>query len=285
MNVGSIQELAAIEYHGSEGITQNCLRAIARLIQFGDPVREAKLVSHVDSTGGAHGFLLVDDVGHVVGIKSGFSSGYNGEGPNGLSTALQLLTRHEVEIYEYRVSEDFIARLDASCLTNNDIEVLDERSYIRPPRWRDYIHDYEQEEAWPRHLARQFPPIVPFNIIDARIFDLAIELPSSPDGVLTTAYRRLEDVIRSRTGLTESGSKLFAKALVSEESILHWDDRDKAEHVGKANLFVSVFNAFRNPRAHRELSSSPSELLREFLLINELFVLESKAQRRPGNDG
>ena len=58
-----------------------------------------------------------DRIGDQAAVKSGFASGYGGEGPAALSYALQLLEAHGVELEEVEVSADLIERLDDSALT------------------------------------------------------------------------------------------------------------------------------------------------------------------------
>ncbi|MCH8504956.1 MAG: hypothetical protein LAT50_11610, partial [Ectothiorhodospiraceae bacterium] len=55
---------------------------------------------------------------------------------------------------------------------------------------------------------------------------------------------------------------------------------EDAAQKGRANLFVGVYMANRNRRAHKELPSKLSDELREFLLVNELFLLEAESKLR-----
>ena len=70
---------ACIEYHGGPGVTQPCLDAVIRLIQFGDQITKAQILSADGDPVTEHCFLLTvnDD---LVAIKSGFASGYRGNG-------------------------------------------------------------------------------------------------------------------------------------------------------------------------------------------------------------
>src|SRR5271154_174862 len=112
---------AGIEYVGLSGITAECKDAIMRLLQYGDRITEARILSGAkDGRTGTHCFLLTVNLGEHVAVKSGFSSGYCGEGPSGLSFVLQLLQIHGVEIKECEVGEDLIERLDNSSLTCGD---------------------------------------------------------------------------------------------------------------------------------------------------------------------
>lgn len=282
----NIKELAGIQYMGLPATTSDCVAAIAKLVHFGDTINWAKLISCKDGNGGDHCFILNINHGYLVAIKSGFTSGYMGEGPRGLSVALQLLARHGVEIEEYIVKKSFIDKIDASCLRSNDLEELNILKPVRPARWWDYIHEKNRIGLYSNHDLKDILPLtIPFSLVDFRLMDLALKLEDDYDNVIGQGYRRLEDIVRKRTGLVaESGSRLMARAFQGEKSILYWNDIDGGEHNGKGTLFTSVFNAFRNRRAHREIDSNFDEAMREFLLINELFILESKSIARPAED-
>ncbi len=45
------------------------------------------------------------------------------------------------------------------------------------------------------------------------------------------------------------------------------------------NLFTGAYMAFRNPRAHRELAHDLGAALGEFLLLNQLYLLEMGSER------
>lgn len=279
------KKLARIEYHGSAGNTESCILAVSRLIHFGDVINKANLLSYFENSCGSHSLLLTVNEYTSIVIKSGFSSGYSGEGPRGLSTVLKMLIRHNVEIDEYDISLGIHERLEASCLLNSDLDSLEEQRPIRPIRYYDYI----DEEEFPYEfnnskLKKYFPPSINFGLLDKRIIDLALDFHGNSDHAINSAFRRLEDIIRSRTGLLdESGLKLLTKAFEGENSFLYWRDKNNGEQAGKSNLFKAIFSAYRNPRAHREINSNKHEALREFMLINELFLLESKAYERVGS--
>jgi hypothetical protein len=190
-----------------------------------------------------------------------------------------MLERHADEVNEHEVEEEIIKRIDDSCLLNSDIETIDASKAVRPSRWRDYIFDHEKSV---KNLKFRFPDTVPFRLIDNRIIDLAMGFRENADSSILAGYRRLEDIVRDRTDLKEAhGSKLFSKAFVGENSKLYWKDLDSGENSGKGSLFTSMYTAFRNRRAHRELLASGDKDLREFLLLNELFLLEEAAVARP----
>jgi hypothetical protein len=272
--------LAAIEYHGQAGATQECVEAVMRLIQFNDRITQARILTWSNR----HCFLLSINVGDLVAIKSGFTSGYGGEGPRGFSYVLQLLRAHGAEIAEYDVRRDMINRLDASCLTHTDLEKLEQTRPVRPSRLSDYIDDMDWHMEKEGTLWREFPYVIPFAIVDHRIIDLAKSFWHNPDEKLFTGWRRLEDTLRSRTGLDEHGSKLFSRAFLGQDAILKWKGLNGAEQAGRGELFKSAYQVFRNPRAHKETENDEREMLAEFLQLNHLFQLEEEAFKSEKKD-
>ena len=285
--VAAEEKFAGIQYYGLAGVTSGCLDGIVKLIHFGDAIREAKLLSHIDAGGtGTHAFILLINEGDMVAIKSGFSSGYDGTGPTGLGTALQLLLRHADDVKEYRVSRKMIERLDQSCLLQDDIERLQGTTPVRPERFTDYVYQAQKDIPMKGYddarLSHRFPASVPFGLLDARLMDIAIGFFDDPDARLLQAFRRLESLVRQRTEIKgKSGNRLFSEAFQGDGSILYWADEDKNEHSAKAGMFTAIFGAYRNPRAHQEGSSGKFEYLKELLLVNELYLLEAKSIRRP----
>ena len=216
-------------------------------------------------------------------MKSGFSSGYDGEGPRTFSFVLQLLDAHGAEIEEFLVGAGLIARLDASALTCLDLEEIEGARPRRPARWRDYI----DEDHWARYrngtLWRDFPPVLPLAIIDPRLMDLALSFWEAPGDRILAGYRRLEDIIRRRSGLKEHGAKLFSQTFHGPPPRLRWAGVDQGEHAGRAQLFAAAFTAFRNPRAHRGLHERTEDQVAEFLVLNQLFRLEGEAIESSGS--
>lgn len=267
-------QLAGIEYCGKNGITADCIRAIARLIYSGELISRACLITFQQT----HAFALFDEFNDAHVVKNGFASGYGGEGPKGLSTALRLLERHQVEVEEYEVDQKFMERLESSALLRRDIEWIESARPVRPRRISDYEFLSEVDAAHTaEHLAACLPPTVPFGLMDGRIMDLAVAFQDDQDGAIVAAYRRLEDTVRSRTAISDSGARLFSRAFLSPAAPLTWKVDDPNECKSRASLFTAIFGAFRNARMHREQRQSRKEALREFLLINELFLLEASA--------
>lgn len=209
----------------------------------------------------------------LLSVMAGFSSGYLGTGPRGLSVTLSLLERHNVEINEFIASHMIMERLERSCLLNSDVVAIKSRPPIIPCRWCEYIIDSHDDDL----ISKYYPHSIPFALIDQRIIDLAINFRDNEDASLMSAYRRLEDAIRKRTGIQGEGNKLFSKAFVVDNCPLTWNVPDPGEAKGRGQLFTAAFSAFRNARAHRENEDEKETQLREFLLINELFRLERES--------
>lgn len=273
-------KLAKIQYHGEEGRTQPCLNAITRLLQSGCEIEKVKLLTF----GNSHCFLLsVKMEGDYIAIKSGFASGYSGEGPRGLAHSLILLSQHVSWIEEYDIQKEIFERINNSCLLLSDLDKIEKLAQVSDYRISDYIYraddlSFDDKENH-KILRYDFPRIVPLRFVDFRIIDLAIKIKDNPDSTLMSAYRRLEGIIRKRTGLEGDviGAKLFNKAFRGENAPLYWENVEPAEREGRSAMFEGIYMAFRNRRAHRELNLSLDEEMREFMLINELFLLESQA--------
>ena len=265
--------LAGIQYAGESGISKDCRDAVMRLLQYGDQIK----LSRILSCSGTHCLLLTVNEGELVAVKSGFGSGYQGEGAHAFSYVLQLLDAHNVQIKEYEVDDDVIERLDSSSLTVSDIDKLDAARPVRPTRWHEYVFKDDWENKDKGAVWKGFHPVIPFAIIDSRISSLAISFWEGPDDKLLTGYRRLEDIVRKRTGIDEHGAKLFSQAFVGDKARLGWKKLDGGERAGRGSLFTAAYTAYRNTRAHRELNDDGHNQVVEFLLLNHLYLLEKQS--------
>jgi hypothetical protein len=264
---------ARIQYVGLAGISKECQDGVLRLLQYRDEITRVRILS----CGRSHCLLLTVNVGDIVAVKSGFSSGYRGEGPRTFSYVLQVLHAYEMQIDEYDVSSDVVERLDASSLTQGDLKAIDEARPVQPSRFYDYILDHDFDPSTPKALWRKFPFVIPLAVVDDRIADLAISFWQDPDGKLLRGYRRLEDIVRKRTRIDEHGAKLFSEAFNSNNGSLTWENTGESERIGRMNLFTGTFASYRNHRAHRESRHSAEKSLLEFLLLNHLYKLEMES--------
>ncbi len=260
----ALDRLAGVEYAGLPGISAECKDAVIRLLQYGDVIQSAKILTHDND----HGLLLTINVGDIVAVKTGFASGYGGEGPSTFSFVLQVLEAHKVEIEEYDVAGGVLERLDQSALRCSDLDRLERQRPVRPRRWHDYIQERHSDRHDKFTLWREFPTVIPFAVVDPRIMDLALSFWDAPNDRIFEAYRRLEDVVRARTGLKEKSGRLFSAAFMGDGAMLRWPGCDAAEQAGRAELFRATFTAYRNPRAHGHVGGNAEDKLSEFLLVN-----------------
>lgn len=263
--------LVDVQYVGVAGVTQTCVDALRRLIQFRDHLSSARLLTCHDR----HGFLLQHATEGLIAVRAGFSSGYQGEGPRGLSKAIRLLDRHRIDLEEVGVAQRVLRRLDQGALTDRDVARIQTTSPVRPLRLYDYVHAARRQRD-PKGSGAAYRLTMPFAIIDDRITDLAVDFFDEPDRCLIDGYRRLEDIVRQRTGLTQSNTKLFASAF-GAGGPLRWELVNGGEVEGRRQLFGAVYMAHRNPRGHQEIDDSVEDALAEFLMLNHLFRLERRA--------
>lgn len=265
---------AGIEYVGVGGISKECQDAVLRFIQFGTRIPDVCILS-ADSK---HCLLLTLEGGDQVAVKSGFTTGYIGEGPRRFSYVLQVLDRHGATIIEHDVAHSLLDKIDDSALTRSDLEQIGSMSPVSPSRWYNYVLERDCERAREGTLwSYEFPAVVPFAVIDARIMDLALNFWESPDNSLLVGYRRLEDIVRKRTAIEQHGTKLFSQAFNPSDGVLTWEHVDDSERAGRMQLFIGTYGAHRNRRAHKELRTHSDDLLAEFLLLNHLYRLERAA--------
>lgn len=271
-------KLADIEYRGRCGVSRHCINAVVEIIHFGRQINEVKILTSGSGYDCHHVLLLNVDSDVTIAIKSGFTSGYSGEGPRSLSYVLSTLQKFTQEIYEYLVPCELIERVDKSALSEKDLKWLSEQHPVIPHRWYDYIYERHYSEL---NIMQYFPAEVPLSLLDPRLHEIAFSFKTNPDNALLEGYRLLERLIKDKSGLTqETGAKLFSKAFQGDDAPLYWDGLDGSEVKGRATLFSSVFMAYRNRRAHQEPDSDIHEDLREFMLLNQLFILEESAKFR-----
>ncbi|WP_311240606.1 MULTISPECIES: TIGR02391 family protein [unclassified Xanthomonas] len=130
------------------------------------------------------------------------------------------------------------------------------------------------------------PFLIPWSMLDGRLIELALDLESDPDMVVFRAFRNLEDIVKQRCSmaLETHGLNVFKRAFRGSGAFLEWRGVHHAEADGRAQLFEGAYSAFRNARAHRGDNNDPINALREFLVVNELFLLEAEALPRVSAD-
>ena len=159
------------QFAGEAGITQSCINAILKYLQFNDSLSKVLIITNKQS----HALVLYTEDHEIIAIKSGFSSGYSGEGPKGFAYILSLLDEYGIEIEEYDVKNNVIDNINCSRLKMTQLERIKNSRPVRPSRWRgDYVYVYKDRYSKKETLLSKFPYIIPFSIIDPRIFDLSV---------------------------------------------------------------------------------------------------------------
>lgn len=119
------KKFAGIQYLGESGVSLSCKKAVMKLIHSGDEIKEVKiLTARKDKYSQDHCLLITDSFDIQTAIKSGFSSGYSGEGPKTFSCILMLLQKYTDEISEFIVPSNILENIDNSCLTIKDMETI-----------------------------------------------------------------------------------------------------------------------------------------------------------------
>ena len=209
--MSSSKDLAEIQYWGEDGVTQECLDAVMRLLQYDDHITKVRVL-----TDGEKCCLLIT-IGEfdLIAIKSGFSFGYSGEGPRKFSLALALFEAHKIEMDEFEVGKDIIQRINDSALTKGDLEKIASMRPVRPLRLYDYISMDDFNKIEDGTLWHNFKPVIPFAIINPRIMGLAVSFWKHPDANLMDGYRKFEDIVRNRRSWLEIVYPSFFKRRLS----------------------------------------------------------------------
>ena len=276
---------AAIEYHGMAGATACCIRAVERLLLHRTSIDMTRLLTSRDTHEGRHALLLATNDGPIA-IRTGFTSGYHGEGPRGLARALRLLELHRVEVGEIAVTPDLLDRLDRCALTDADLKRIEGARPTFGPDVYDYIHPFEDTLDAGGATWHASAPSIPYAVLDPRLFDLALDFWADPDAALLKAFRRLETIVARRLEAggvdpaDKPGSKLFAAAFNEPNGHLTWPQAPSSVVSGRVSLFTGTYMAYRNARAHREGRIDERDALIELLAVNHLYLSEAQAVAR-----
>lgn len=116
-----------IDYLGEAGITEICLSSLYNLIQTHTDFNTALLLTSDQN----HALLLKDSTENYYIVRSGFTSGYLGEGPKGLAKALTILRKHQIETEEVVIPAKLLYKLNKSFLTDQDIDfIFQQESFV-----------------------------------------------------------------------------------------------------------------------------------------------------------
>ncbi|MGP5536679.1 hypothetical protein ACTXMP_05575 [Psychrobacter glacincola] len=117
-------KFAGIQYLGESGITQTCKNAVIQLIHADEKIQDVKILTFEETYSKVHALLLTVEYDIQIIIKSGFASGYNGEGPKGYAYVLNFLKQYTDNINEYIIPKSIFERISSSSLTMKDLEYI-----------------------------------------------------------------------------------------------------------------------------------------------------------------
>ena len=160
------------------------------------------------------------------------------------------------------VSEKLFSRIENGQLRDKDLQKIETLPYVRPLRLWDYV--YYIGELSNEKLQRLYPSVIPWATLDTRILDLALMLDKGDSAAVLQAFNRLETLLKAKV----DSKKLRAIGDAADAVFM----KDSAE----SKFLRSVFTKFRNPRAHEEITYSRDDDIRCFVLLNELFLMESE---------
>jgi hypothetical protein len=268
---------AGIQYMGLAGMSKSCLQAVERLLNTGARIEQVMLLT----AGQTHALLLQEESLGTIAVKSGFRTGYSGEGPSTLSATLHLLNAFDVEVEEIEVKAALIERLDDSALTQGDLDDIEKAAPMRPRRWYGYMLPNSCHDDGPAAFIGRLPELMPWGMLDRRLVQAALGFEANPDHALLVGFRQLEDLVRARLGQEVGEGRAFVTAFVGDRSKLTWEKVSAGEHSARGQLFTGAYGAFRNPRAHGIIEGRDVSVLQEFMLLNLLYTLERSAIDRP----
>ena len=268
-----------IQYLGTP-YTQDCIEAIALVLQIEEQVETALVLTYDHN----HCFLI-KGYRSLYLIRNGFRSDHISEGYKGFVKALKLLQTHQVDIKELIVTLKEFETIKQNSLGDNHIETFLNNPSSRTNTIYEYISNLDYMLDKPLKTDNYYPNGLPLALIDERILDLALKFKTDADSSIMNAYTRLEDIVREKIDSKKFSSSLMEDVFCSDLkknrlSIFKWESENEESSTAIGRLFVNTFKAYRNQRAHSEVKKSLKQLQREFLLINELYLLESEAIKR-----
>lgn len=261
----------SIQYLGTP-YTQDCLEALGFILQSHSKIKKALLLSCNQK----HAYLITSIRNNFI-IRSGFTSGYQGEGPKGLASSLQLLLKYNIDIEEIIIAKKIMKKINHSSLSDADIEKILTTEVVRPINIYEYIYVIYNTTEYQIKNDRYYPTELPYHLIDSRILDLALKFNDDPNRSIFNAFIRLENIVQKRVNSDKHSSALFEYAFCTENPPLICKSGDKKASQAAGRLFPNIYKAFRNEHAHNEVSKSLRTSISEFLLINELYLLERES--------
>lgn len=280
-------EQAVISYIGSSSPIE-CSEAIIDCLARGDKPERAVLLSAPLVDGEKvrrHGFFLeFERIGWFV-VSPAYASGYGGSGPEQLSKILSLLNRTFDNIFEYEIEQDAFHRLKQHQLLDSDIDSI--LQPIRRTGSKIFLQDYIYKEHYDRvrSLFTDFSARLPLTMLHPDLADIALDIFTDPIGTIREACTILEQSLKDKSNIKESGSKLFDAALKPRVGkLLIKDCEDNAEQSGLQFMAKGFYQLHRNPIMHKSsksIAQSTKDSISVLLVANHLLLQFSRLIENP----
>ena len=105
-------------------------------------------------------------------MRSGFASGYGGEGPHGFSFVLALLMSLDITFDEIEVKASVQREVDGGCLSQETLDALESQPPVRL-RVSEYVSERDLDAKFECTLWQRLDLFVPLGIVDPRLVDVA----------------------------------------------------------------------------------------------------------------
>lgn len=114
-----------IKYEGTTKATQPCIDAFLKILYGSQTITGMTIL-----TCGEHHAIMLEYTNkeNITFIKSGLTSGYNGEGPRGTSTIIKLAEEARITIKELAISRRLMKKVNESLVTAKDVHSIQESS-------------------------------------------------------------------------------------------------------------------------------------------------------------
>ena len=273
-----------VQYMGLAGMARPSLLAVDAIVNSQHPPRKASVVTWMANPKdrqGKHLFLFWDwnEVDLTV-VQSGFTSGYDGEGPRSYSQALCMILDRGISTNEIRVAETAFNAIEHRRMTTELAERL-RSADDTPAEWLWIsVWDRHETEVDDQTFWKTFhSPKPDFDFLDPELSKRCRSLwPSHAETAVFEAFRIVEERLRALVGESSEGEdpligeKLITRALNPKNGILIDTSLTSSEREGLYLMFKGAYQFVRNPRAHRIVEENDSQLAVELLYHADLLL-------------
>jgi len=276
--------------HSSIDASESIIDFIAR----GNKPELALLLSssaEINSNIRHHGFFLQFHENTTIIISPRYTSGYIGTGSTNLSKILPLLENIFDQVLEYSMSSEPFNRLKKHQLLNSDIDKIinSAPTMYSKGNLENYITQNDFQRAYNLNVLNDFKARLPLTMLDSKLNNIALNIFNNPIDTIREACSIVEITLKEKSGLDESGTKLFDSALKPRTGKLKIKNCDDyGEQAGLQFLAKGFYQLHRNPIMHKTkdmLNKSVKASISELLIANHLLLQFSRLVENPNYSG